>query len=224
MAKMTIYILPTKTRGCAPQSPETDENDENGGCPSDKTRVYQKQGFRQVWTCPSFFVLFSVLLGLSRGFSRFARGLSGDFTDCPFPLSRPIKSTYEEQSRKGSATQSGPVPRKVGNTRVWKHPGLASLKCSRKTTSLPIFWVFLFCRQPRPLQIWTTWKITPVFRPLCCLPHWTLWGVNFNYFWLFSVELMIGGEPVKKTNRCQIDPLSRGERGGFEGGVRGVCA
>ena len=46
MAKMTIYILPTKRRGCAPQSPETDENDENGGCPSDKTRVCQKQGFR----------------------------------------------------------------------------------------------------------------------------------------------------------------------------------
>ena len=46
MAKMTIYILPTKTRGCAPQSPETDENDENGGCPSDKTRVCQEQGFR----------------------------------------------------------------------------------------------------------------------------------------------------------------------------------
>ena len=46
MAKMTIYILPTKTRGCAPHSPETDEKDENGGCPSDKTRVYQKQSFR----------------------------------------------------------------------------------------------------------------------------------------------------------------------------------
>ena len=46
MAKMTIYILPTKTRGCASQSPETNENDENGGCPSDKTRVCQKQGFR----------------------------------------------------------------------------------------------------------------------------------------------------------------------------------
>ena len=46
MAKMTIYILPTKTRGCAPQSPETNGNDENGRCPSDKTRVCQKQGFR----------------------------------------------------------------------------------------------------------------------------------------------------------------------------------
>ena len=45
MAKMTIDILPTKTRGCGPQSPETDENDENGGCPSDKTRVCTKPGF-----------------------------------------------------------------------------------------------------------------------------------------------------------------------------------
>ena len=43
---MTIHILPTKTRGCGPQSPETDESDENGGCPSDKTRVCQEQGFR----------------------------------------------------------------------------------------------------------------------------------------------------------------------------------
>ena len=48
---MTVYILPTKTRGCAPQSPETDEDDENGGCPSDKTRVCQKQGFRHPDIC-----------------------------------------------------------------------------------------------------------------------------------------------------------------------------
>ena len=40
------YIVPTKTRGCAPQSPETDEIDENGGCPSDKTRVCQEHRFR----------------------------------------------------------------------------------------------------------------------------------------------------------------------------------
>ena len=46
MAKMTTYILPTKTRGCAPQTPETDENDENGGCPSDKTIVCQKHRCR----------------------------------------------------------------------------------------------------------------------------------------------------------------------------------
>ena len=40
--KMTIYILPTKTRGCGPQSPEADENDEN---PSAKTRVCQEHRF-----------------------------------------------------------------------------------------------------------------------------------------------------------------------------------
>ena len=35
------------------------------------------------------------------GFSPFVRELFGDFPDCPFPLSRPINSAYEEQSRKG---------------------------------------------------------------------------------------------------------------------------
>ena len=40
-------VLPTKTRGCAPHSPETDENDENGGCPSDKTTVCQKRRLKQ---------------------------------------------------------------------------------------------------------------------------------------------------------------------------------
>ena len=33
------FTLPTKIRGCAPQTPETDKNDENGRCPSDKTTV-----------------------------------------------------------------------------------------------------------------------------------------------------------------------------------------
>ena len=47
----------------------------------------------------SFFVLWDFPFFL--GFSRFVRGLSGNFPIRPFPLSRPIKSTYEEQSRKG---------------------------------------------------------------------------------------------------------------------------
>ena len=48
----------------------------------------------------SFFVLFGTFPTFP-GFSRFVRGWSGDFPICPFPLSRPINSTYEEQSRKG---------------------------------------------------------------------------------------------------------------------------
>ena len=55
--------------------------------------------------CPflSFFVLFCPFwdFPIFLGFSRFARGWSGIFPIRPFPLSRPIKSTYEEQSRKG---------------------------------------------------------------------------------------------------------------------------
>ena len=45
MAETTIYILPIKTMGFAPHTPETDENDENGGCHSSKTTVRQKDGF-----------------------------------------------------------------------------------------------------------------------------------------------------------------------------------
>ena len=58
--------------------------------------------------CPflslSFFFLFCPFLGLSRFFRDFPDlfgDSSGIFPICPFPLSRPINSAYEEQSRKG---------------------------------------------------------------------------------------------------------------------------
>ena len=65
-----------------------------------------KGGFKQgggfpIWACP-FFLSFSVIF--PDFFGDFP-DLSGDspriFPICPFPLSRPINSTYEEQSRKG---------------------------------------------------------------------------------------------------------------------------
>ena len=40
--EMRIYILPTKTSS----DPETDDNDENGGCHSGKTTICQKHRFR----------------------------------------------------------------------------------------------------------------------------------------------------------------------------------
>ena len=43
---MTIHILPIKTRGFAPHTPDIDENNENGGCHSSKTSVRQKHRFR----------------------------------------------------------------------------------------------------------------------------------------------------------------------------------
>ena len=47
--------------------------------------------FCPFWDFPDFSGIFPICSGIVRGFSRFA----------PFPLSRPIKSSYEEQSRKG---------------------------------------------------------------------------------------------------------------------------
>ena len=73
------------------------------------------------------FLSFFVLLGLSRGFSRFVRGLSGDFPDWSFSSFSAYYQHLRGTVPKGSATQSGPFPKKVGNTRVWKPPGLASL-------------------------------------------------------------------------------------------------
>ena len=51
-----------KNKGLCSSEPETDENDENGGCPSNKTSVYQKQGFRH----PDFWGIFRLLPVFSR--------------------------------------------------------------------------------------------------------------------------------------------------------------
>ena len=92
-----------------------------------------KRGGFPIWACPSFFVLY-VLSGtfpIFLGFSRIARGWSGDFSRCPFPLSRPIKRTCVEQSRRVRDT-IWTCPQKVGNPRVWKLSGLASLNTNLK--------------------------------------------------------------------------------------------
>ena len=52
-----------------------------------------KGGF-PIWTCPSFLLSFLVLFGTFPIFSRI-------FPIGPFPLSRPVRSTYKEYSRKG---------------------------------------------------------------------------------------------------------------------------
>ena len=78
-----------------------------------------------IWTCPSFFLSFFVLFWDSRFFWDFP-DLSGDssgiFLICPFPLSRPINSAYEEQSRKGPRHNLDLSRKKVGNPPVWKLP------------------------------------------------------------------------------------------------------
>ena len=43
-----------------------------------------KRGGFPIWTCPSFFVQFFGTFPIFLGFSRFARGWSGDFPDLSF--------------------------------------------------------------------------------------------------------------------------------------------
>ena len=92
-----------------------------------KRGCFKRGGF-PIWTCPSFFVLFGTF-PIFPGFSRFARGWSGDFPNLSFfILSQPIKSTYTRNSPERVRDTIWTFPeRSVGNTRVWKHPGLASL-------------------------------------------------------------------------------------------------
>ena len=73
--------------------------------------------------CPflSFFVLFGTF-PIFRDFPDLSGDSPGIFPICPFPLSRPIRGTVP----KGSATQSGPFPKKV-ETPGFETPGLASL-------------------------------------------------------------------------------------------------
>ena len=80
------------------------------------------------------FCPFSSFLGLSRFFWDFPDFLGdgpGIFPICPFPLSRPIKSTYEEQSRKGPRHNLDLSRKKWETPGFGKPPGLASLKARR---------------------------------------------------------------------------------------------
>ena len=73
------------------------------------------------------FCLFLSFLGLSRFFRDFPDLLGdgpGIFPIRPFSLSRPIKSTYEEQSRKGPRHNLDLSPKK------WETPGLETPRLS----------------------------------------------------------------------------------------------
>ena len=90
----------------------------NGGVSRSRLVLPSSSFLSLFWTFPIFFRDFPDVLGDGPGI----------FPIRLFSLSQPTKSTYEETVPKGSATQSGPSPKKVGNPPVWKPPGLASLK------------------------------------------------------------------------------------------------
>ena len=99
------------------------------------SRASKRGGFKRgrfpIWTCPSFFVLFCpfwdfpdfsgifpICSGMVRGFSRLVLFLF-------LGLLRAPTGNSPERVRDRIWT----FPKKVGNTRVWKPPGLASLNC-----------------------------------------------------------------------------------------------
>ena len=69
------------------------------------------------------------------GFSRFFLIFSAAFPIGPFPLSRPIKSTYKEHSRNGPRHNRELSRKKVGNPPVWKTP--VYLLSKKKTFHAP---------------------------------------------------------------------------------------
>ena len=85
-----------------------------------------KGGVCLIWTCSSFFVLLRPFWDFPdfSGISRFPGDGPGIFPICPLPLSRPINSTYEEQSRKG--------PRHISDLfqKKWEPPGLETPRFS----------------------------------------------------------------------------------------------
>ena len=104
-----------------------------------KRGCFKRGGF-PIWTCPSFFVLF-VLFGTFPIFWDFPDLLGdgpGIFPICPFPLSRPIKSTYEEQSRKGPRHNLNLSRKKWETPGFGNPPGLASLKRFAIRDSVPL--------------------------------------------------------------------------------------
>ena len=84
---------------------------------------------------PSFLGPFSSFLGLFPTFLeffRFVRGLSGIFQIGAFPLSRPINSTYEEHSQKGSR-HNPDLSRKKWETPRFGNPPPPRFACSQRT-------------------------------------------------------------------------------------------
>ena len=94
---------------------------------SQRSRAARRGGFKRggfpIWTCPSFFVLFSPFWDFPDFSGIFPIWWSGIFPICPFPLSRPIKSTYEEQSRKDPRDTIWTFPEK---SHCGKPPGLVA--------------------------------------------------------------------------------------------------
>ena len=84
-----------------------------------------KQGGLSIWAFLFLFCFFGTF-PIFQGVSRFVRGLSGDFPNLSFSCFSAYLQHVRATVPKGSATQSGPFPKKVGNPPLWKPPALPS--------------------------------------------------------------------------------------------------
>ena len=111
-----------KNKGFGPQSPEDDEDDENGGCHSGKTMVYQKQGFHNpdISVAPLSFSRTSICFFEGQVkkslFSSFRQGtITADFRP---PPPTPKKFTYScpfWQFSLGKSMRKAPKPQILVN-------------------------------------------------------------------------------------------------------------
>ena len=113
-----------------PQSPSQNYGKQLSGIKGRQTGGVSNGGVSRSGLVLHFLSIF-VLLGLSRyvqDFPDLPRDSPGISPICPFALSWPTNSTYEEQFRKGPRHNPDLSRKKVGNPPVWKPPGFASLK------------------------------------------------------------------------------------------------
>ena len=111
-----------------------------------KMRKFYCQIFILIWEAPKIasdrkedvllLCVFSLLgtFPIFPGFSRFVRGLSGDFPNLSFSSFSAHQRHLREQSRKGPRHNLDLSPKKMGNPPVWKPPGLASPNLATKPT------------------------------------------------------------------------------------------
>ena len=190
------------------------------------SRAAKQGGFKRgrfpIWPCPSFFVLFFVLFGtfpISPGFSRFARGWSGDFPDSSLFLFLGLLTAPTRNSPERVRDTIWTFPEKSG-----KPPGLETPRSSfsqslfsRKASAeirrefsgriligiLPwifggYFWAFLLIR--------TGGKIHPKIHRKIQIRIWELRGQNPHCKNLpltcFSMERSLFREPACESGFC----------------------
>ena len=123
-----------------------------------QTGGFQTGGFPDL-DLSLLFCPFLSFLGLSRFFRVFPDLLGdgpGIFPIRPFPLSRPIKSTYEEQSRKGPRHNLDLSRKKWETPGFGNPPGLASLGKICVPSSLK--WRGWCSQELAALRFWSSWR------------------------------------------------------------------